>query len=143
MSIHAKIRAARLRMGMNEQQFGDAVGVTRGAVQQWEKEDGTAPSRKHQPVVARLMGVTVAELMGGGPPAPAKPESDDGELSYLATDLGKMLDEIADEKERRIMHAHCVMLLTKNPVFLKQVGLAGQTDLLGDLLPMPKRQLHK
>ena len=63
MSIHSKIRKGRLALGMNEQQFGDAVGVSRGAVQQWEKEGGTAPTRKNQPAVAKLLGMSVAELM--------------------------------------------------------------------------------
>lgn len=47
---------------MTYQQFGDAVGVSRGAVQQWEKGD-TAPTRKNQPAVAKFMGLTVAGLM--------------------------------------------------------------------------------
>lgn len=65
MSIHQLIRDGRKRLGMTESQFADAVGVTRGAVQQWEKEGGTAPKRSHQPAVAKLLGVSVAELMGG------------------------------------------------------------------------------
>lgn len=65
MSIHQKIREGRAKLGMTEQQFGDAVGVSRGAVQQWEKEGGTAPTRKNQPAVAKLLGIPVAELMGG------------------------------------------------------------------------------
>lgn len=48
---------------MTETQFADAIGVSRGSVQQWEKEGGTAPSRKRQPLVARLLGISVAELM--------------------------------------------------------------------------------
>lgn len=63
MSIHQKIRQGRLRLGMTEQQFGDAVGVSRGAVQQWEKEGGTAPTRRNQPAVAKLLGMSVAQLM--------------------------------------------------------------------------------
>lgn len=65
MSIHKKIRDGRLRLGLTEQQFGDVVGVSRGAVQQWEKEGGTAPTRKNQPAVAKLLGMSVAELMSG------------------------------------------------------------------------------
>jgi phage repressor protein C with HTH and peptisase S24 domain len=62
--IHQKIREARQRLEMTEQQFADAVGVTRAAVQQWEKEGGgTAPARKNQPAVAKVMGISVAELM--------------------------------------------------------------------------------
>lgn len=63
MSIHQRIRDGRKRLGMTEQQFGDAVGVTRGTVQQWEKEGGTAPRRKNQQAVADILGISVAELM--------------------------------------------------------------------------------
>jgi SOS-response transcriptional repressor LexA len=51
---------------MSEQQFADAVGVSRGAVQQWEKPGGTAPKRSNQPLVAKILGLTVAELVSGG-----------------------------------------------------------------------------
>jgi SOS-response transcriptional repressor LexA len=51
---------------MSEQQFADAVGVSRGAVQQWEKPGGTAPRRSNQPMVAKVLGLSVAELASGG-----------------------------------------------------------------------------
>ena len=51
---------------MSEQQFAEAVGVSRGAVQQWEQPGGTAPKRSNQPRVAKLLGISVAELMAGG-----------------------------------------------------------------------------
>ena len=51
---------------MSEQQFAEAVGVTRGAVQQWEKPAGTAPKRSNQPRVAELLGISIAELVSGG-----------------------------------------------------------------------------
>lgn len=63
MSIHQRIRQGRLALEMTEQQFADAVGVSRGSVQQWEREDGTAPKRTLQPAVARVLGLTVAELV--------------------------------------------------------------------------------
>jgi phage repressor protein C with HTH and peptisase S24 domain len=56
------IKAGRERLGMTHQAFGDAVGVSRGAVQQWERGT-TAPKRGHQPKVAALLGVSVATLM--------------------------------------------------------------------------------
>lgn len=65
MSIHRLIREGRERLGLTEQQFAEAVGVTRSAVQQWEREGGTAPNRKKQPDVARVLGLTVAQLMSG------------------------------------------------------------------------------
>lgn len=51
---------------MSEQQFANALGVSRGAVQQWEKPGGTAPKRSTQPRVAQLLGVSLAELLSGG-----------------------------------------------------------------------------
>ncbi|AMM24787.1 LexA family protein [Variovorax sp. PAMC 28711] len=66
MTIHHLIREGRRRLGMSEQQFADAAGVTRGAVQQWEKPGGTAPNRANQPRVAGLLGVSLAELVSGG-----------------------------------------------------------------------------
>jgi SOS-response transcriptional repressor LexA len=66
MAIHRLIRDGRRRLGMSEQQFADAAGVSRGAVQQWERPGGTAPKRRNQPIVARLLGISVAELVSGG-----------------------------------------------------------------------------
>jgi transcriptional regulator with XRE-family HTH domain len=36
MSVQQRIKEARAKRKMTYQQFGDAVGVTRGAAQQWE-----------------------------------------------------------------------------------------------------------
>lgn len=63
MSIHQRIRDGRLKLGLTEQAFADRIGVTRGSVQQWEKEGGTAPSRRHQPAVAKALGISVSDLM--------------------------------------------------------------------------------
>lgn len=65
MSINTLIKQGRERLQLTEEAFGKLVGVTRGSVQQWEKEGGTAPSRKHQPMVARALGLTIAQLMSG------------------------------------------------------------------------------
>ena len=66
MDIHELIRHGRLRLGMSEQQFATAAGVSRGAVQQWEKPGGTAPKRSNQARVARVLGISVADLVLGG-----------------------------------------------------------------------------
>lgn len=65
MSIHRLIRDGRARLGLTEDEFAKKVGVSRSAVQQWEREGGTAPKRTNQPLVAELLGISVAELMGG------------------------------------------------------------------------------
>lgn len=66
MSIHRLIREGRERLGLSAQQFAQTVGVSRGAVQQWEKRGGTAPNRSHLPRVAELLGLSVAQLVAGG-----------------------------------------------------------------------------
>lgn len=93
MSIHQRIRAGRKRLGMTEQQFADAVGVSRAAVQQWEKEGGTAPKRNNQAAVAKLLGISVAELVDDASPASSG-------LSAQALALGQLFDELTDRVER-------------------------------------------
>lgn len=63
---------------MSHQAFADAIGVSRGAVQQWET-GATAPTRRHQPKIAELIGVGVAELMG-------YPRLVPGSLAHLNTE---------------------------------------------------------
>lgn len=73
MSYGKQIKAHREGMGLNEAQYAKLLGVSRGTIQQWEKET-TAPNRKRQPVVAQFMGITVAQLMGendGTEPGPS------------------------------------------------------------------------
>ena len=62
MSVHTRIRQFREAKQLTHQQFADAVGVSRGAIQQWES-GATAPARRTQPAVATFMGITVSELM--------------------------------------------------------------------------------
>ena len=50
---------------MSEQQFATAAGVSRAAVQQWERAGGTAPKRANQPRVAGLLGMSLAQLLSG------------------------------------------------------------------------------
>lgn len=66
MSIHAVIRSNRLRLNLTEQQLADRCDVSRPAVQQWEKEGGTAPKRAKQPLVAKVLGITLSELLETG-----------------------------------------------------------------------------
>ena len=52
---------------LSEQELADVAGLTRSAVQQWEREGGTAPARKHQQKIAAKLKMTVAELVDGVP----------------------------------------------------------------------------
>lgn len=62
MNVHDRIRQGRARLGLTENEFAARVGVTRGSVQQWER-GATAPNRTRQPAVAKLLGISVSELM--------------------------------------------------------------------------------
>ena len=73
--MNSIIRQGRLRLGLSEQEFADAVGVSRAAVQQWERENGTAPKRKTQPKVAELLGISVGELVSGSNVSSASPDT--------------------------------------------------------------------
>jgi SOS-response transcriptional repressor LexA len=63
MSIHSKIKAGRLQLGESEEVFGRRFDVTRGTVQQWEREGGTAPKRERLTKVASAIGLTINQLM--------------------------------------------------------------------------------
>jgi phage repressor protein C with HTH and peptisase S24 domain len=65
MSIHSLIRQGRERLKLSEEAFGKLFDVSRGTIQQWEKEGGTAPNRKRQPAVAQALGISVSQLMSG------------------------------------------------------------------------------
>lgn len=65
MSIHSLIRQGREHLKLSEEAFGKLLGVSRGTVQHWEREGGTAPNRTRQLAVADLLGLTLSELMSG------------------------------------------------------------------------------
>ena len=64
MSIKNTISEGRTRLQMTEQAFADQCGVSRSAVQHWER-GLTAPNRARQKIVADVLGISVAQLMGG------------------------------------------------------------------------------
>ena len=91
MSIHQRIKEARERLKFTEQELADVAGLTRAAVQQWEREGGTAPARKHQKAVAAKLKMTIAELMEDPPEtgdAPVAPPAHRSRSSiYLAEEF--------------------------------------------------------
>lgn len=111
MSYSERIKQFREARKLTHQQFADAVGVSRGAIQQWES-GATAPKRPNQPVVAKFMGISVSDLMSdtaSTPPAqlpvPAqnKAESmasvEEGAINSEAT-LGQTLDRLGQLLEK-------------------------------------------
>lgn len=68
-SIHKRIKRLREAKGLSQEGLAKLVDVKYQSVQEWEREDGTAPTRKRQAAVATALGVTVHELMTGQPPS--------------------------------------------------------------------------
>ena len=66
MSINQRIRDGRLALKLTEAQFAERAGVSRASVQQWEREGGYAPNRRHQQKVADALEIPLAELLTGG-----------------------------------------------------------------------------
>lgn len=64
-SIHQRIKRLREARGLSQEALANLAGVKYQSVQEWEQEDGTAPSRKRQAAVADALGVSVSELMTG------------------------------------------------------------------------------
>lgn len=64
-TIHQRIKRLRLAKPATIKELADFVGVTYQSVQDWEREDGTAPTRKRQEKVAEFLCVTVPELLTG------------------------------------------------------------------------------
>lgn len=62
VSIHTLIRERRLALRLTEEALAKTVGVTRGAVQQWEREGGTAPKRSIRNKVAEALNISVYHL---------------------------------------------------------------------------------
>jgi transcriptional regulator with XRE-family HTH domain len=66
MGIAEKIKELRERMDISQKELARRCGVSYQAVQQWEKQDGTAPKRTRLDKVAGVLGVSVSELVSEG-----------------------------------------------------------------------------
>jgi transcriptional regulator with XRE-family HTH domain len=100
-------RSARERLSMTQQQFATAVGVSRGAVHQWELCGGTAPRRASWSRVAAVLGVSVDQMLAGLH-AGSEPEGLDAvPLLQDAPDPDRRAgDTFPSTRPRRTVHAH-------------------------------------
>lgn len=64
MDIANPIAAARKTRGFSQSDLAEAVGVTRGAVAQWEMKKGTRPDPAFAIRIADLLGITLDEIYG-------------------------------------------------------------------------------
>lgn len=56
------IAAARAAKNLTQEQVAAHVGVTRGAVAQWEMEEGTRPAPEHAVTLGELLGLTLNDI---------------------------------------------------------------------------------
>jgi SOS-response transcriptional repressor LexA len=62
MDLADLIRTARLRLRLSQEELANRVGVSRQAVQQWEKAGGTGPNRKIRLRVAEVLGLPASAI---------------------------------------------------------------------------------
>ena len=130
MSVHSRIRRGREALGLNVQQFADRLGVTRGAVQQWEKEGGTAPKRNNQQAVADLLGMTVAELMhADDAPAEVEQVQPVGVADPIAAEIAEML-AVMSEAGRTEALEYVRYLAKRHSAFFSQAKAQGKSNRL-------------
>lgn len=79
--LHQRIRDARRLVGLSQEQFALDLGVSRGAVAQWEMADGTRPAVENLIAIARRSGMAFEYLTTGrgerlfGEPIPSLAET--------------------------------------------------------------------
>jgi len=94
--MFARIREARRRAGVSQEEFAAQLGVSRGAVAQWEMEEGTSPSIKNLEQVAKISGLCFEWLgTGRGPKKFGEPQIQEEEASYTVK-LSKQVQALLD-----------------------------------------------
>lgn len=73
MSLGQRISAYRKELGLSQEALGEKLGVSRQAVSKWET-DVASPDMENLLALARVFGVSVAELTGTEEPPPPPPK---------------------------------------------------------------------
>lgn len=63
--LHQRVREARRLTGLSQEALAGEIGVSRGAVAQWEMTRGTAPNVENLIALARRSGMTFEYLSTG------------------------------------------------------------------------------
>lgn len=130
MSISHRIALGRKKLGLTTQEFANRCGVSRGAVQHWEA-GLTAPNRSHQAAVAKLLGMTVAELMN----TEAFDLMTDDEYQALEVtleSLAKIIEGIPQSKRDAVVAL--LAMLVRSPADHRQIAQS-----IAPLLPIDKK----
>ena len=135
MSYSEKIKKFRTSRKLTHQQFADAVGVSRGSIQQWER-GVTAPKRLNQPAVAKFMGVSIAELMSDDlqilEPTPQENKPNQGPAQAPSTQGAININTNQVMQAKDVVEALAGLLAGADPGRLESV-----TGMLRDLARTP------
>lgn len=143
-----RLKQARKYRKLTQVRLGELMGVPQSTISSAEifgtASTSTAQYAATLAVNAQWLATGEGDMLSASAQALPELTKNDEKLSYLALDLARMLDTLKDEKKKRILHAHCIMLLTENPVFMRQVGLApAVVDPTGETAATPSRQAAK
>jgi transcriptional regulator with XRE-family HTH domain len=97
MRSAARIRVARQRAGMSQKDLAARLGVSRGAVANWESASGVLPATERLQHIAHVTGMTFVWLATGRGTIQYKPSLDD----IPAADL----EIVEDPMELRLLRA--------------------------------------
>ena len=90
----ARLRRLREAKGLTLQQVADAVGCTKAYIWELEMKDGQRPSAERIQAIAKVLGVTMEDVMGE--PIAQVPQASPEDVSFFREYAG-MTDE---EKDR-------------------------------------------
>ena len=94
MPLGKRLRHYREAKGLTLQQVADAVGCTKAYIWELEMKDGQRPSAERIQAIAKVLGVTMEDVMGT--PMQQAPEASPEDVAFFREYAG-MTDE---EKDR-------------------------------------------
>ena len=83
------IKSLRKKKGLSQAQIAIKLGITQGAISQWE-HGLTEPASDQLLALAQIFGVSVYELKGVDEPKQKEPTASDGQTSPVDGNLAEM-----------------------------------------------------
>lgn len=103
MTIHQRIKERREALGLSMQALAAACEVSSWqTVQQWEKENGTAPKRVRLELVARALNVSPEWLMTGRDSSDRPRALEFAELNGLEAQLVMLYRSLSDDDKHEL-----------------------------------------